>query len=509
MNGSITPAVSAFKASSSQWLNRRRAFGFLAGYFILQTLFRTVASSSAELDESEQLLWTQAWQWGYGSDPPLYTWLQILVFQAFGTGIFGLALLKNTLLFSAFVFTYLAADEAAGDERIAIMGMLSLFLFPQITWESQRDLTHSVLATALAAGTFYLALRLWRKRRPLDYLLLGVCIGLGTLSKYSYCLVVLALGLGALTVPTFRAALMSRWMLLTLAAWVVITAPHFQWFVLSSDIALSRTEQVVRSSTGSFVGTRALGLLSILKCGITICGALGLVYGLAFRKVAQGGRQPETHPLGQWVIRTLLVVFALCVMLVLATGIELRDRWFQPIVFLLAIWAAVWFQNELTPAGERRFTFLTMTLATIALVVLPAIPLSASITRRPTRLNAPYSALAAALRRQTSAPDVIVAANRLVGGNLRLFFPKARVVAPEFNQLPLSPAAPGLAVWDASKSAAAPAALTALVEQLRGTNGISRPPEYVEAPYLHMPARTMRLGYVRLAHPAAFSLDPR
>jgi 4-amino-4-deoxy-L-arabinose transferase-like glycosyltransferase len=478
-----------------------RAFALLACYFVLQTLFRTLVSNSAELDESEQLLWTQSWQWGYGSDPPLYTWLQIIVFNIFGTSILGLALLKNLLLFCGFIFTYFAAREGVQDERLAMIATLSLLICPDITWESQRDLTHSVLATALAAATFLLAAHILREQKPLDYLLLGICVGLGALSKYSYCLVAFALGVGALTTPAFRRAALSKWMLLTFAAFLALTALHFRWALTSSELALSRPEELVRSSTGSPVRTRLLGLFSVAKCCVTISGALALGYLVAFRSFKVVRPIGEARIFLQWVARTLLVIGVICVLVVLAVGIELRNRWFQPIVFLLAITAAALFRDQFDPPAQRRFACLSAAVAVITLLLLPAIPLSASVTKRPTRLNAPYSALLPALKNRTSNPGVIVAANRLVGGNLRLLFPESTVVAPEFHQLQLPQDRPWLIAWDASKSVDPPPALGALVRQLRGADLAALRPEYVEAPYKYTQARSMRLGYLRL--PAA------
>src|SRR5690242_12332793 len=93
----------AIRPESGRWLTPGRAFALLAGYFLLQTLCRVLVSNSAEWDESEQLLWAQGWAWGYGSDPPLYTWFQIVAFRLLGVNILGLAALKNLFLFGAFL----------------------------------------------------------------------------------------------------------------------------------------------------------------------------------------------------------------------------------------------------------------------------------------------------------------------------------------------------------------------------------------------------------------------
>ena len=70
----------------------------LALYFGLHLISRVLVSPSLELDEAEQLLYLQALSLGYGFQPPLYTWLQALVFAFTGPGVFGLALLKAVLL---------------------------------------------------------------------------------------------------------------------------------------------------------------------------------------------------------------------------------------------------------------------------------------------------------------------------------------------------------------------------------------------------------------------------
>lgn len=82
-------------------------FGGLLIYFALQLAARVWASGSVELDEAEQLIWTQHLRLGYGPQPPLYTWVQWAFFEVFGVSVFALALLKNLLLLGTYSFTFL------------------------------------------------------------------------------------------------------------------------------------------------------------------------------------------------------------------------------------------------------------------------------------------------------------------------------------------------------------------------------------------------------------------
>ena len=76
---------------------------FLA-YFSLQILLRTAIGRGLGIDEAELMLTARTLEWGYGAQPPLYSWIQHGLFALFGETIFALALLKNSFL----CLTYLA-----------------------------------------------------------------------------------------------------------------------------------------------------------------------------------------------------------------------------------------------------------------------------------------------------------------------------------------------------------------------------------------------------------------
>ncbi|MFO1497611.1 MAG: glycosyltransferase family 39 protein [Verrucomicrobiota bacterium] len=429
----------------------------------------------------------------------LYTWLQILAFHGLGLGVLALALLKNVFLAGVFLFTYLAAREITRDSRLAALAALGLLLFPQITWESQRDLTHSVLASTIAAATLYCGLRAWRTGHWLDYLWLGLVVGCGTLSKISYCLFALALGLAALSLPGYRSVFLRRGILVSLAAFGLLTALYFQWIWLSPELALKRSQDIVRSNRGEAVQMRARAVLSVGKCLVMLGGGLLLAYWVAFRaKPAVSGGRGWAEPralLG----RTLVIIGAIVVVVVVGFGIALKDRWFQPVVFLGAILGALLVADRLTATAEGRVFKLLTAIAGLAVILLPLIPLSASVTRRPTRLNAPYTLLAKALKERVGEPPQILTSTRWVAGNLRFRFPSSTVVAPEFHALPWTPRDRALVVWDATKAAAPPLPLVNLVSNRYGLSLDQLPPSFVDAGSLYTPAKRMKLGYVTLS----------
>jgi hypothetical protein len=67
-----------------------------------------------------------------------------------------------------------------------------MVMLPPLGWSSLRDQTHTVLVTAVTAGTWWVLVGLVR-RRARRYALLGLMLALGMLSKYNFALFAAAL----------------------------------------------------------------------------------------------------------------------------------------------------------------------------------------------------------------------------------------------------------------------------------------------------------------------------
>src|SRR5438477_1645727 len=85
---------------------RAQLFLLLALCFAAQAVLRGLVSEVAGIDDVDQILRAQLWSWGYGPQPPLYTWLTKIFLGTFGYNTFALALLKETLVFGIFAFVY-------------------------------------------------------------------------------------------------------------------------------------------------------------------------------------------------------------------------------------------------------------------------------------------------------------------------------------------------------------------------------------------------------------------
>ncbi len=420
-------------------------------YLGLHVLLRLAISPGAELDEAEQLVLTQRFALVYGSQPPLYSWLQSLVFVFTGPTVSGLALLKNLLLFVTYSGTYFLAASVSGDRRRGALAALMMLLIPQVVWESQRDLTHSVLVTSVAVVTL-LALRFLQKHpSPARFALLGLVLGAGVLSKYNYLFFAAALGAAAWVVPEMRRMFRSR------AAWFVPLAaflavlPHFAAALGDAARVTADVEKFGIGERGGWLPGVATGLAHLAAAVLAYLGPLTAVALLVWmhrrRRTQAAGAVEEKPQVVLWrrlLCRTASFGVLLCAGLALFAGVtEFKDRWMQPLLFFVPIVIVLWIRG---PVARKLLAWAGIGAVCVALTVYGLLWGRTSFSGKG-RLAVPFEALGEQMHEVGLAPEVILGGDRFTAGNFRLLLPGSLVLAPETPKVDLPDGLGVAAVW--------------------------------------------------------------
>jgi len=469
-------------------------------YFALHCVTRSLVSQNLQNDEAEQVLLAQDWSWGYGAQPPLYTWIQKAVFAILGTNVFALALLKNAFLFSVYALVFLSARRIFRRNRPAVFAAASLLLFPLIVWESQRDQTHLILATACSAVALYIFLRLVETRRTGWYLLFGVVAGLGALSKYNELFFLVALLIAALTMPSLRPAVLTPKMALALAALAVIVTPHVIWFVHHQSLGLSESHSfgIAARGMGGMVYFR--GIQHLITAIVIFAGPPMLIYLpllIAARKEkAAATADFETELRFQFLVRVVEAGLVLVAVVVLACRVTvIRERWLEPLCFALPILLAGWAR----PALERRtanvLLYLAGAAAAASLIAMNATVLAANMLHREHHLNIPWRELATGFRADGFQRGNILADGIMLGGNLKMQFPDSRVSLP-LEPVPLTPGAPLLLTWPANPGDKPTKDFLEEAERISGKAIRPEDVRYVEVQSANGSQKSERLGFV-------------
>ena len=468
----------------------------LAAYFVLHCFIRLWVSPTADLDESEQLLATQKLAWGYGSQPPLYTWLLYPLIKWLGPSILPLTLLKNPLLFGIFSVTYHNARLLARSHWLAVLATVSLFFVPQLSWESQRDLTHTVLVTLFAALTFHCFIQLRRQPFLGWYLVTGICVALGVLSKYSFVIFLSGLTGAVLWDRDWRAALLNRRIWLAIVVAVLILSPHLSWMFLNKKTSLTAVDSFHLGASLPWLTAVGHGLKNMLIAVVPHSALLLLIYAVVCNYTTEPLPKSSAAGDSTTILRALGIMFGLVwVSIFLFRVTEFKGRWFTPLLLWLPILLVMKFQSRLTQPRVNCLLALAFVGALSVMVAVPSRVRLAGVLHRPRELNVSFEKLAAGMT-NLETPKLIYAHNNWLGGNLKRCFPDAFVFSPFlFFQTNLPPGTNCLVVWDATDTNSPHLQIPERMFKSVNPEAGGLTPHYAEAPLWFVPNRQTRLGY--------------
>ncbi len=491
-----------------RFLDGTRVLMLLGVYFTAHLFIRLAISSTLTLDEAEQVLLGQWFQWGYSGQPPLYAWVQHLVFGLLGRNLFAQALLKNGLLFLAYWFFWMTARRLwPGQRTLVSLAVLSWLFLPQLVWEAQRDLSHSVMVLTMASASLYVVARALTTRGPesrsgpatLWYVAYGVLMGLGMLSKYNFVVFAGALNLALLCLPEGRALLLKPRMLVGLGCAFALCSPHFAWAAGHAEVAarsLSKVEASIRNNR--IVGIWVLFVAVVSFLTPLWVAWLGFFPGL-FKKSEDRGKT-VLHRL----IQAYLVVLATGLTFgVLVLGVaHVKERWMLPVLFLLPLFFFSGAEGSgLGPGRVRWFSRLAMAVAFVALLASGSRAILGPTLGVTTRVNYPFDEVARELSEAASQDPHILTHNAWFAGNLLKRFPGARGYVPGFVLPDPVPETPVLVVWDAVRNETLPEEIREDLTNRFGLDPTGMEPEYLVLPYKFGAGREARVAYLTLGGP--------
>jgi 4-amino-4-deoxy-L-arabinose transferase-like glycosyltransferase len=482
----------------------------LLAYLVAHLVLRVTLSPVVTIDDAREAVLGQTLAWGYQArQPPLYNWLVRGAFRLLGVSVASLTFAKYVVLGAAYGFLYASARRLLPTPRLALLATASLLLVIPVSWTFHEALTHSVAVLAACAATFYLVLLLRDSGRPRLYFALGVVVGLGLLSKYTYAVFAAALALAALTDGRYRARLRHPLILLTLGVAALLVLPSLAWFWRHGGDLSDQYAREVRSGRDSYLIGVAGGLYYSVKIGVYYLGILAAVFVLLFPESARPLPAPTDPEAPAEAGGRLLGRFLVAVALLLVGGAFsgqlafLKFRWMIPALCLAPLYA-VWRVARTAPAPERVRALgqiLAVVAAGIAVAFVAGVVGSGRVSR-PSHLAEPYDRLAEALAQAGFSDGTVVAGPGPMVGNLRFRFPRARVLSLEHPQYvpPREGKGQCLVVWERGDPTRVPEGVARFLKVVLD----ARPPEVVavrtiEAPYHYSSGHRRQIGYLLIS----------
>lgn len=479
-------------------------------YCALHFVVRLALSPVFSLDESEQVLFGESLQWGYRfREPPLMTWLAYATFSVVGLSHAALYALKYVLMAAGLAAYFASARRILGEARLATLATFGLLTTFVMGFLPHQDLMHTVLLASLLAAFLWALLRVLDSRKLADYLLLGLVVGLGLLSKYVFAVVVAGFGVGVLVTPALRQKLRWQGVLLAALLAVALVAPYVYWsmanehslFALAKDVTKGAGPALDPLSWLKGLSSFTLALASFLMPFIVLFAAC---FWNSLRPIPAsiGSAEQRAH------LRMFEFAFAASVFLmfiaVFFVGTEsFKPRWLHQVALWLPLYLFLRVAIVGTSELRQQIFALGALVFAIAVVIARFVIYETNIEHcRQCREYMPYDRFAAGLSQVGFYQGTIVAHRHDMGGNLRYYLPQSRVVTPGYALSvfgpPTSEHGQCLVVWKGEGEMPAKLA-DYLREVLHATPGPDSLRGHVAARYIKLPADKRR-AFVRLSY---------
>jgi Dolichyl-phosphate-mannose-protein mannosyltransferase len=207
----------------------RTVIQLLVAYVGVWTLYGVLSKASQDVhfDMAEAVAWSREPALGYPKHPPLSAWIVKVWFEVFPLSDWAYYLLAMVVAASGLWIAWmLSARWLDGEKRAA--GLALLTLVPFFNFHALKYNANTVLIPLWAATTLWF-LRSFETRDPLSAALAGLAAAAAMLGKYWS--IVLILGLGLVAISNSRRAVYFRspapW--ITVAVGLLAFSPHIAW----------------------------------------------------------------------------------------------------------------------------------------------------------------------------------------------------------------------------------------------------------------------------------------
>jgi len=191
------------------------------------------------MDEAQYWFWSRDLGWGYFSKPPLLAWLIAATTSVCGDGE-SCVRLSSPVLHAATSLVIFGIGQQFYSTRVGLWSSVTYTLLPGVSFSAVLASTDVPLLFCWAVALYSIA-RLLTENQTRWWVLLGVGLGVGLLSKYAMLFFLVCIALAALMDLHFRRLLTSTKAGLMMAFALLIASPNIIWNVTNSFVSYRHT----------------------------------------------------------------------------------------------------------------------------------------------------------------------------------------------------------------------------------------------------------------------------
>ncbi|MCM2294295.1 glycosyltransferase family 39 protein [Allorhizobium sp. BGMRC 0089] len=222
-------------------LTPRLAIALILALTLYRIVLLTYGGTDLFVDEAQYWLWSQHLDFGYYSKPPMIAWvIHLTTLIGASESIFWVRVASPLFHMATALILIPAANRLTNSEKYGPWVGLSFATLPGVALSSVFMSTDTILFPFLALALLCYAHLIERKSAGFA-LLMGIAIGLGTLSKYAMLYFAGITILSAIFLPKTRIAL--RDTVLAAFSAILVILPNIWWNATHGDATLKHTSE--------------------------------------------------------------------------------------------------------------------------------------------------------------------------------------------------------------------------------------------------------------------------
>ncbi len=334
---------------------------FLIFHLLIWTLIPTFSNENLPLDTIEALAWGSNMDWGFNKHPPLSAFAVEIIYQLFGNQDWSYYLLSQIFLIITFIVIFKLALELFSDHYLSLLSVLLLegiYFYNYTTPEFNVNITQLPF---WALSIFY-SWKCIKNDKFVDYILLGIFIGLGILSKYLFLYLVLSIKLLFLYLLINKNKFKFRNLLIVGPVVILVTFPHLIWLYENDFITISYGFQRT-GGIGSFWDHFSLPLIFIGKqLSVLVPFAMMAFFLLKRYKVNFKIKDKKVI----FLFFTFLCPIILVILTSIIFGVKIRTMWMTPFYVLTGVFFVEIFKKNIKFDKFKKFIFIFFLFFTIS-----------------------------------------------------------------------------------------------------------------------------------------------
>jgi len=380
---------------------------------IIWTFVPALTNKNLPLDTIEALAWGSNLEWGFNKHPPMSAFMVEIFYKIFGTQDWAYYFLSQIFVIIGFFAVYKLSEEFFKNKTYSLFSVLLLegIYFYNFT---TPEFNVNVCQIPFWALSVYFTWRCIKFDKTIDYIFLGLFIGLGILSKYLF--IYLAVGIKLLFIFIILKGKKIKFRNYFVAGPIalLILLPHIFWLIDNNYTTITYGLQRT-GGVGDIMDHLTYPVIFILK-QIVVLAPMFLMTYILIKKIKFKINFKDEKIV--FLFFTTLMPLFLILLTSIIMGAKIRTMWMTPFYLFFGLFLLYLFQKMINPNRINEF----FTIFLFLFILSPLLYLFVSISEKSKRTDYPGKEIAYLVQDRWDKNFIneisIVVGDEWSGGNL-------------------------------------------------------------------------------------------